>query len=113
MRLIGLSKIMKLKRKNIGNQRLCEAIDSWLADMENFEGSEQMIHAWRPDANKVHNDGFYFFDIHLHRTLILIEWVDNTEGTILWVGSHQEYETTFKNNKDSIEKWLRYRQYIH
>ncbi len=26
---------------------------------------------------------------------------------VLWVGSHDEYERVFKNNKKTIEKWLR------
>jgi hypothetical protein len=34
------------------------------------------------------------------------------EATIVWAGTHQEYETTFKNNKVTIEKWLRKKGYI-
>jgi hypothetical protein len=60
----------------------------------------------------VHVDGFYFFDIHIHRTLILVEIDEEGEATIVWAGTHQEYETTFKNNKSTIEKWLRKNGYI-
>jgi mRNA interferase HigB len=60
----------------------------------------------RPDADKVHNDGFYFFDIQIHRTMILIEFEEN-EATIVWCGTHDEYERTFKNDKNVIKKWLK------
>lgn len=42
----------------------------------------------------------------------MIEFDENGEVTIVWVGTHQDYETTFKNNKDTIEKWLRSKGYI-
>jgi hypothetical protein len=32
--------------------------------------------------------------------------------TVTWAGSHDEYELTFKNNKNTIEKWLRRNGYI-
>jgi len=64
------------------------------------------------DADCIHNDGFYFFNISIHRSLILIELDEEGEATILWVGSHDEYERTFKNNKSTIEKWLRKNEYI-
>jgi mRNA interferase HigB len=38
--------------------------------------------------------------------MILIEFEDDGEATIVWCGSHDEYETTFKNNKSTIKKWL-------
>jgi mRNA interferase HigB len=60
----------------------------------------------------VHSDGFYFFDINVHRTLIMIEYADDGEATIVWAGTHQEYEIVFKNNKSTIEKWLRRNNYI-
>lgn len=78
----------------------------------NFSPSENCISEIRTDADCVHNDGFYFFDINIHRILILIEFDDDGEATILWAGSHQEYELTFKNNKSTIEKWLRKNGYI-
>jgi mRNA interferase HigB len=37
---------------------------------------------------------------------------DEQEATVIWTGSHDEYETTFKNNKQTIEKWLRKQQLI-
>lgn len=42
----------------------------------------------------------------------MIEFDDDGEATIVWAGTHQEYEKTFKNNKSTIEKWLRKNNYI-
>ena len=67
----------------------------------------------RPDADCVHSDGFYFLDIHIHRTLVLIEFEENGEINIVWCGTHDEYETTFKNNKSTIRKWLKEREWIN
>jgi hypothetical protein len=107
MRVVGKNKILKVKKKNIGNKKLCNAIDKLISDLEGFEPDKQNINDIRNDADCVHNDGFYFFDIHIHRTLIMIELDENGEATIVWVGTHDEYEKTFKNNKNTIEKWLR------
>jgi len=39
---------------------------------------------------------------------------EGEEGTvqILWTGSHDDYERVFKNNKKTIEKWLRDKGHI-
>jgi mRNA interferase HigB len=37
--------------------------------------------------------------------MILIEF-DDKEASVVWVGTHQEYDKTFKNNKNTIKKWL-------
>lgn len=112
MRVLGKSKILKLKKKNIGNKKLCDAIDKLISDLEGFEPNKQNLNDIRKDADCVHSEGFYFFDINIHRTLIMIELDEDGEATIVWVGTHQEYETTFKNNKKTIEKWLRSNNYI-
>jgi len=44
--------------------------------------------------------------------MILIEFEGNGEATVVWVGSHQEYEKTFRNNKNTIKKWLRDNEWI-
>jgi len=54
----------------------------------------------------------FIFYINIHRTLIMIEFDEEGDATIIWVGTHQEYETTFKNNKTTIEKRLRTNNYI-
>ncbi|AIM38121.1 addiction module toxin RelE [Sphingobacterium sp. ML3W] len=114
MRIIGKKILLKCKKKNIGNKLLCQEIDKLIDVLELFEPykTKQTIKDLRPDADCVHNDGFYFFDIHIHRTLILIELDDEGEATIMWAGTHQEYDETFKNNKSTIEKWLRTKNYI-
>ncbi len=112
MRLTGKKKLEKLKRKNIGNTKLVQEIERLIKDIEenNWNDVDELKES-RPDADSVHSDGFYFFDINIHRTLILIE-IDDGEATVAWVGTHDEYETTFKNNKDTIAKWLRTNDYI-
>lgn len=107
MRLLVKKILLKLKKKNNGNLRLCNEIDKLIIDLEKFVPREKNIFDIRPDADNVHRDGYYFFDLDFHRTLILVELDDDGEGTIVWAGSHKEYETTFKNNKTTIEKWLR------
>lgn len=112
MRIVGKKLILKFKKKNIGNTKLCLEIDKLITDLENFNPNKQSIKEIREDADCVHNDGFHFFDVNIHRTLILIELDNDGEATIVWVGTHQEYENIFKNNKLTIEKWLRKNNYI-
>ena len=112
MRILGKKTILKLKKKNIGNTKLCTEIDELITDLENFNPSEKSLNDIRSDADCIHSDGFYFFNINIHRTLLLIELDYEGEATIIWAGTHQEYETTFKNNKLTIEKWLRKKGHI-
>ncbi|UUC45733.1 type II toxin-antitoxin system HigB family toxin [Flavobacterium cerinum] len=112
MRIIGKKIILKLKRKNIGNKKLCDAVDKLITDLEIFDPVREDIITIRKDADCVHSDGFFFFDINIHRTLILIEMDEEGEATIIWAGTHQEYERIFKNNRIVIEKWLKNKNYI-
>ncbi len=91
---------------------MCNEIDKLISDLENFKPGKKSISDIRSDANNVHSDGFYFFNINIHRTLIMVEFDDDGEAMIVWAGTHQEYETTFKNNKPTIKKWLRKNGYI-
>ena len=113
MRLIGTKKLVKLKNKNKGNTKLVKAIDNLIKEIEdgNWTNGEELKKD-RPDADCVHNDGFYFFDINVHRTLILIEFDEDGEATVVWTGTHQEYDSVFKGNKNTIKKWLRANEYI-
>ena len=113
MRLIGKNKLQKLKRKNIGNTKLAKEINQLISDIEkNSWSNEEELKTVRPDADCVHNEGFYFFNINIHRTLILIEFDEDGKATVVWTGTHQEYEAIFKNNKNTIKKWLRANEYI-
>lgn len=113
MRLIGKKKLMKLKRKNKGNTKLVKEIDQLIKEIEGSKWSNgEGLKKDRPDADCVHNDGFYFFDINVHRTLILIEFDEDGEATVVWAGTHQEYDTVFKGNKNTIKKWLKSNEYI-
>jgi mRNA interferase HigB len=107
LELLRKHKLIKLKQKNRGNKKLTSAIDKLISDIERAQWTKKTeIIETRPDADCVHSDGFYFFDISIHRTMILIVFEDN-EATVVWTGSHDEYDKTFKGNKSTIEKWLR------
>jgi mRNA interferase HigB len=113
-RPIGKKNLEKLKRKNKGNTKLCKEIDQLITDIEENEwADEKELKTIRKDADCVHNDGFYFFDINIHRTLILIEFDDGGEATVVWTGTHKEYDTVFKGNKNTIKKWLKSNEYIN
>ena len=101
----------KLQAKNRGNKRLCLAVDELLTFLEDINPEYDNLEAARPDADKVHSDGFYFFNLYVHRTFILLDF-DDSEATIIWAGIHDEYERIFRNNKSTIEKWLRNNGYI-
>ncbi len=91
---------------------MISAIDKLISDIESANWTKKTdVKSARPDADCVHSDGFYFFDINVHRTMILIVF-DDDEATIIWMGSHDEYDNTFKGNKTTIEKWLRNQQLI-
>ena len=112
MRLINKKALEKLKRKKRGNNSLAKEIDLLIEDFEthNWETQEELKQD-RKDADCVHADGFYFFNIAIHRTMILIEFDDN-EASVIWVGDHQEYERVFKNNKSAIANWLKSKDLI-
>ena len=60
---------IKLRKKKIRNRPLVRAIDRLIKDFKSANwNSEQEIYQYRPNADNVHNDGFYFFNIHVHRT---------------------------------------------
>ena len=87
MRLIGKDKILKHQKKNMGNLSLYNEINALIHQLENFNPATQRIHDVRPDADCVHADGFYFFDIQTHRTFVMLEFDEAGEATIIWVGS--------------------------
>lgn len=112
MRLTNKKILEKLKRKNRGNIPLNKAIDQLIKDINDNNWKNQTeLNKTRKDADNVHSDGFYFFNINSHRTMILIEF-DINEATAVWVGTHREYETTFKNNSNTIKKWLKSNDWI-
>ena len=111
MRLTNKKILEKLKRKNKGNS-LLETIDKLIDDINENDWKDQTeLNKTRSDADNVRSDGFYFFNINVHRTMILIEFSDK-EATIVWAGTHQEYEAIFKNNRNTIKKWLRSNDWI-
>lgn len=111
-RLTNNKILEKLKRKNRGNVPLTRAIDKLINDIdENNWKDQNELNKTRADADNVHSDGFYFFNINIHRTMILIEFEDS-EATVVWAGTLQEYETIFKNNRNTIKNWLKSNDWI-
>lgn len=107
LKLLRKDKLLKLKKKNQGNLKLTKAIDKLIEDIESSEWKDKLeVIESRPDADRVHSEGFFFFDINIHRTLTLIGF-NEEYAEILWVGNHDEYDSTFKGNKKTIETWLR------
>lgn len=107
MKLLRKDKLLKLKRKNQGNLKLIKAIDKLIEDIEtsNWKDKLELIES-RPDADRVHSDDIFFFDINIHRSLTLVVFHEKY-AEILWVGNHDEYDSTFRGNKKTIETWLR------
>lgn len=88
MRLTNKKTLEKLKRKNRGNVPLTAAIDKLIKDIKKSKWKNQTeLKRTRIDADCVHSDGFYFFNIDIHRTMILIEF-DDEEASIVWAGTH-------------------------
>lgn len=113
MEIINRKLLEKFKRKNRGNAFLISALDNLINEIETKHWKNQNeLQNDRPDADNVHNDGFYFFNINIHRTMILIDFEESGEATIVWCGSHDEYELTFRNNKNTIQKWLKSKGWI-
>lgn len=104
--------LLKYLKKNKGNSKLTAEIKKLISTIEsaNWLKPEDIIKE-RPDADKVHSHGFYFFNIAADRTMILIEF-EKYGATIIWCGNHKEYISTFKNNKSTIAKWLQSRNLI-
>lgn len=112
MKILGIKLLLKLKLKNKGNRLLFEAIDKLIEDIERLDLRITPLKDVRRDADCVDSGGFYFFNIHIHRTLVLIRFDDEGEATIIWAGSHDQYERIFKNNKAVIKKWLKFYKHI-
>jgi hypothetical protein len=88
---MNLSLLVKLQRKNRGNVKLVKAINELIRDIESHQFTTwEQLKAIRSEADKVHNNGFYFFNINVHRTMILIELEPEGETTVAWAGSHQD-----------------------
>lgn len=103
MRLTNKKVLEKLKRKNKGNAILVKAIDKLIDDIAKNDWKDQdELNKIRSDADNVHSDGFYFFNINLHRTMILVEFSDK-EATVVWAGTHQEYETISRTTETRLK----------
>lgn len=107
MRILNKKLFIKYKKKNLGNKKLIDNLDSLILELErnNWKNRIEMKETIS-NVDCVHNDGFFFFNINSQRTMILIEF-EEEDATAVWIGTHKEYELNFKNNKNTIHKWLR------
>ena len=114
MKITNKHILVKLIRKNRGNAKLLKAVQRLIQEIEdNNWGTPQELIENRPDADCVHGGEFYFFNINIHRSMIMIEFEETGEATIVWAGNHDDYELTFKNNRSVIRKWLRDNNWIN
>ncbi len=112
MRLTNKKALEKFKRKHKGNKLLALAIEKLVHDIETNHWKSQIeLQTIRSDADCVHSDGFYFFNISMFRTMVLIEFYEQ-EASVVWCGNHKDYELTFRNNKRTIKNWLSSRNWI-
>jgi mRNA-degrading endonuclease HigB of HigAB toxin-antitoxin module len=113
LRITNKHILAKLIKKNQGNSKLVNAVRQLISDIEKSKWKTPYdLTNERPDADCVYGGEFYFFNINIHRTLILIEFEENGEATVVWAGNHDDYEMTFKNNRNVIKKWLRDNNWI-
>lgn len=113
MRIINKHILGKLIQKNRGNLKLKKAVQQLISDIENGDWKNPLdLTAKRPDADCVYGGEFYFFNINIHRTMIMIEFEESGEATVVWAGNHDDYELIFKNNRHVIKKWLRDNNWI-
>ena len=113
MNLINKSLLERFKRKNRGNVKLAKSIDKLILDIEeNVWDSQIELKQTRPDADCVHSEGFYFLNMNIHRAMILIEFDEKKHVRVIWTGSHQDYILIFKNNRNTIKKWLKQNDWI-
>jgi mRNA interferase HigB len=110
MEIIGLKHLSKYQKRNKGNKVLNTSIKAFEKEVKNLkiENLSEVPSQW----DKVHNDGFYFIDITGKERLLALVEVEDNELTILWFDDHVRYETIFRNNKNTIEKWLRARGHV-
>lgn len=113
MKIVNKNILIKLIRKNRGNTKMIKSVEQLIKDIEDNDWKNpHELAMLRPDADCIYGGEFYFFNINIHRTLILIEFEENGEATIVWAGNHDEYELIFKNNRNVIKKWLRDNNWI-
>lgn len=111
--LFNRSLLERFKWKNKGNVKLIKSIDTLVDDILKSNWNSQIeLKETRPDADCIHSDGFYFLNLNIHRTLVLIEFDVNKRVRIIWIGTHDEYVNIFKNNRNTIKKWLKYNGWI-
>lgn len=115
MILIGKNKLIKFGKKARGNKILNQNIADIIKLIENKNNNckdekefKELLKSYDPDNVSRGYNAFFLNISKADRSLVVVEY-DEIEGEVdvLFVGTHDEYETTFKNNKDVIEKYLK------
>ena len=88
MRITNKHILAKLIKKNQGNSKLVSEVKQLISDIEksNWQTPHDLTND-KTDADCVYGGEFYFFNINIHRTLILIEFEENGEVTVVWTGN--------------------------
>ena len=106
MELIDLKILNKHLSKNKGNLRLRRDVDKLkILLRDNNFNSYQELKKVRKDADNVHEEVAFFFNIHSHRILVQIDF-EHYKAIILWVRNHNRYDRFFSGGKRAIKKLL-------
>lgn len=107
MKLLGIDLLTKFLKKNRGKLILKKSVDKLKKDFKDNNWKDFLdLKNTRPDADKVYNDEFIFFNIGSDRTMILVDFAEE-EAEVVWIGTHDNYTSLFNNNKATIKKWLK------
>lgn len=91
MRILNKKLFIKYKKKNLGNNKLITDLNSLLLELEGNNWKNRIeLKETIADVDCVHSDGFFFFNIDSHRTMIMIEF-EEEDATAVWIGTHKEY----------------------
>ena len=112
MELFGKSILKRYQKKNRGNKPLETGIKElnrvWQeAKWENYAEAKKQ----RKDCDRVHMEGFFFFDPTKSHRILVGMFFDVQEINVLWIGDHDEYDSIF-NNKGAIAKWLKKKGHV-
>jgi mRNA-degrading endonuclease HigB of HigAB toxin-antitoxin module len=96
----------KITRYTRNRYEIAKHFDSFVGRIKNATwktGAD--VRGTFPDADHIAG-GAYIFNVLSSRSLAMVYFQDE-EVEIVWVGNHDDYEATFRNNKRTIIKFLR------
>jgi len=106
MKLLNLKIVKKHLNKNRGNYPLQISYKNLI---EEFSTANCLTHLEfkkiRPDADNVYEYRCFFLDLTSHRTLVQVDYIENLVK-FMWIGTHDNYVSTFRGNKKTIERYI-------